>query len=312
MSLDNAFATNEMPIRRHPGAATRPAIDESLSQLRMRLTEQGASAATVKIYHGWTRRFLSSEAARMREPAAAIEHFVHWMQSAACSVASQRQALAALAYYFREVLGLDVSAALGPHRPAMPESREKEKAQGSQQGTCGSELTRAVDLVRRLMESTGHPAIDILELRIGDILLDGNSVGIRLGAPEARASRQLPVPADLGEALIDQIGESWRVHQIDFMRWLESQDDRGSVPRRMPTEIFKLRALFPAISTPTEFDPLHGRGSLSRAQLGFSVRRARARRPRLAGRGPLSSRSGAESNATASTATGIRANGAPS
>lgn len=310
MSLDNAFANNEMPSRRRPGATTRPAIDEPLSQLRARLTEQGASAATIKIYHGWTRRFLSSPATCVREPAAAIGHFVDWMQSAACSVASQRQALAALGYYFREVLGLDVSAALGPHRPAMPDSREK--VQGPAQGICASDLTRAVDLVRRLMESTGHPAIDILELRIGDIVLDGNAVGIRLGASGAGSVDQFPVPVELGEALIDQIGESWRVHQIDFMQWLESQDDRGSVPRRMPTEIFKLRALFPAISTPTEFDPLHGRGSLSRAQLGFSVRRARSRRPRLAGRGPLSSRSGAESNATASTATGVRANGAKS
>lgn len=305
MNLDSAFAFQEKPSRRRPGATTSPAIDEPLSQLRARLTEQGASAATIKIYHGWTRRFLSSPATCVREPAAAIGHFVDWMQSAACSVASQRQALAALGYYFREVLGLDVSAALGPHRPAMPDSREK--VQGPAQGICASEMTRTVDLIRRLMESTGQPAIDILELRIGDIVLDGNAVGIRLGASGAGSVDQFPVPVELGEALIDQIGESWRVHQIDFMQWLESEDGRRSVPRRMPTEIFKLRPLFPATVPPTEFDPLQGRGALCRAQLGFSVRRARARRPRLARRGPLSSRSGAESGSTAALTAGIQA-----
>lgn len=296
MKLDRATSIREVPIRRRAGVPTSPAIEESLSQLRMRLTEQGASAATVKIYLGWTRRFLTSAATRVREPTAAIDHFVRWMQTAECSVASQRQALAALGYYFREVLGSDVSATLGPHRPAMPGSRRKMQ---SIPHSSTSELTRVVDLVRLLMESTGRPATDILDLRIGDIVLDGNSVGVRVGTSAEVSSRPHPIPAALGEALIDQVGESWRVHQLDFLRWLESQAGRESVPRRMPSEIFKLRTLFPSTSAPTELDPLSGRGALCRSQLGFSVRRPREHRPRLAGRAPQSSRTMSDSNAMA-------------
>jgi hypothetical protein len=297
MKLDRAISIHEVPNRRRAGVPTSPAIEESLSQLRMRLTEQGASAATVKIYHGWTRRFLTSAATRVREPSAAIDHFVRWMQTAECSVASQRQALAALGYYFREVLGSDVSATLGPHRPAMPGSRRK--MQSTRHSSSTSELTRAIDLVRLLMESTGRPATDILDLRIGDIVLDGNSVGVRVGTSAEGSSQPLPIPAELGEALIDQVGESWRVHQLDFLQWLESQAGRESVPRRMPNEIFKLRTLFPSTSAPGELDPLKGRGALCRSQLGFSVRRPREHRPRLAGRAPQSSRTMSDSNAMA-------------
>lgn len=257
-------------------------VSAVLSRVRERLTVKGASAATTKIYLGWIRRFLMHAASRVRDPATAIDRFVAALRQATCSPASQRQALAALGFFYREVLGIDAAESLRAHRPALPRRPRGPAAAARFDDTGGPGATIA--LVHRMMEMTGRPAIDILGLRIGDIELDQGQVRVRLGTEPCGETTLINIPAELHEAVLDQIGESWRIHQLDFLDWLHARPSSGPGQGRLPTVIFRLQPLFPSYEPSSNSDPACGRAALSRFLFPDPARRPRERRPRLTSR----------------------------
>jgi integrase len=277
-----------------------PAVNVALSRLRVRLTAKAASAATTKIYIGWIRRFLMHAASRARDPATAIDRFVASLRAATCSPASQRQAIAALGFFYREVLGVDAAESLRAHRPALPRRSPGPAAAINPPDTGG--LAMAIALVRRIMEVTGRPAIDILDLRIGDIELDQGQVSARLAADARGGTTRVTLPAELHEAVLEQIGESWRIHQLDFLDWLDARPPSGAGHGRLPSVIFRLQRLFPSCEPPSSPDPACGRAALSRSHFPDPTSRPRARRPRLTSRSGLAARTADEDKAITTSA----------
>lgn len=289
---------------RSPRSARRPepspAVNKALSRLRARLTAKAASVATAKIYSGWIRRFLMHAASRARDPATAIDRFVAALRAASCSPASQRQAIAALGFFYREVLGVDAAESLRAHRPALPRRRPGPAAAAKPNDRGGP--TATIALVRRMMEATRRPVIDILGLRIGDIELGQDQVRVRLGTDSRGETMLIALPSELHEAVLEQIGESWRIHQLDFLNWLDARPPSGAGHGRLPTVIFRLQRLFPSCEPPSSPDPACGRAALSRSHFPDPSSRTRSRRPRLTSRSGLATRTVEEDKAVTTSA----------
>jgi len=90
----------------------------ALAELTHAMQRVRLSATSSKIYLGWTRRYLRwcrGEQHMLDE--SNLPGFVHSLKTSVASVASQRQGLAALSFYFLSVCKTDVSAIAAQLRP---------------------------------------------------------------------------------------------------------------------------------------------------------------------------------------------------
>jgi integrase len=227
-------------------AEIREASRVELRRLDERLAARGASPMTAKIYRGWVRRFLTHAGGGRLEPRIAIDRFLAELRVKA-SMASQRQALAALGFFFREVFGIDATALLRRHRPARRRPGPK-PARLAVATPAMNESAR--ELVARLASASGRPEPEILALRIGDIDLERGLVRLRRDGISRRRGTPVTLPPELREALIEQIGESWRVHQIEYLARLDNHTSLGVGGARLPTEVFRQKPLFPGLARP--------------------------------------------------------------
>lgn len=233
--------------RRAPGLAE--ANREELRRLDARLAARGASRATAKIYRGWVRRFLAHDRNPRTDPGIAIDRFLADLRGRACSTASQRQALPALGFHFREVRGIDAAALLRRHRPAR---RRCTPASPPPAPEPPAKSGAGRQLVAGLASASGRPEAEILALRIGDVDLERGLVRLRRDGVARRRGIPVAVPTELQEALLEQVGESWRVYQLEFLSLLDRRASPGFAGARLPTEVFRRRPLFPTRVAPGE------------------------------------------------------------
>ncbi len=226
--------------------AIPPTGHEELRQLDLHLAARGVSPATMKIYRSWVRRFLAHAGSRCPQPRIAIDRFLANLRDRACSAASQRQALAALGFHFREVRGFDASALLRRHRPGRRRSGST-LHKSSSVAPGAPESVR--ELVTRLASAIGRPEVEILALRIGDVDLERKRIQLRRDGVARRRTFVVAIPEGLDEALLDQIGESWRVHQLAFLSLLDRRASQGLAGARLPTAVFQRKPLFPGYAS---------------------------------------------------------------
>jgi integrase len=244
---------------RHAAVALEASRGE-LRRLDERLAARGASPMTAKIYRGWVRRFLAHAGGRRLEPGIAIDRFLAGLRVKAFSTASQRQALAALGFLFREVHGIDATALLRPHRPVRRRPAPTPATAATPAAAAPAMDEPGRELVARLASASGRPEAEILALRIGDIDLERGLVRLRRDGVARRRGIPVTLPPELREALMEQVGESWRVHQLDFLAWLDRRASPGFAGARLPTEVFLRKPLFPALAPPL------GRGAARRRE----------------------------------------------
>ena len=220
----------------HPeaGAASdAPATPRTrlLDQLRMRVRRLGLSIRTEEAYAGWVRRFiLANDKCHPREMGAReVEAFLSLLATRGGVAAStQNQALAALLFLYREVLGQDlpwmddIRRARKPARLPTVLTREEVAAVLAQ-------MTGPTWLMASLLYGAGLRLMECMRLRVQDLDFARREIVVRQG--KGGKDRRTMLPAMVVDALQGQMAEARRTHERDLASgfgavWLPNALDR--------------------------------------------------------------------------------------
>ena len=203
--------TNETP-------APAPREPRLLDQVRAAIAARHYSRRTERAYVDWIVRYIEFHHRRHpremseREVTAYLSHLATERQVAA---STQNQALAALLFLYREVLGLDlpwlndVVRAKRSVRIPVVLSRDEVAA-----------LLRQLDgtphLVALLMYGSGLRLLEAMQLRIKDVDFQRRELTVRHG--KGAKDRRTMLPSRLNAPLHEQIERVLRQHQDDVLR----------------------------------------------------------------------------------------------
>ena len=189
-----------------PGTALPPLrATRLLDQVRERLRYAHYSLSTERSYVYWVRWFVRFHG--LRHPrqmgAAEVEGFLTWLANRhGASVSTHRQALSALVFLYKQVLGIDLPWLQEIGRPRVPKRlpvvMSRIEVQHLLQATTGQH-----QLVFRLLYGTGMRKMEALRLRVKDVDFDRNLIVVREGKGNKDRITMLPsaLVADLQKQL---------------------------------------------------------------------------------------------------------------
>ncbi|HKZ09691.1 MAG TPA: integron integrase [Rhodanobacteraceae bacterium] len=187
-----------------------------LEQVRDRLRVKHYSLRTEQAYVGWIRRYILANGRRHprdlggREVEAFLTRLATRSEVAA---GTQNQALAALLFLYREVLGQNlpwmdgVVRAKRPRRlPVVLTRDEVRRLLASLQGRDW--------LMAGLLYGTGMRLMECLRLRVKDVDFQRRDIIVREG--KGNKDRHVPLPQTLAAALRDQMAAARLLHRTDL------------------------------------------------------------------------------------------------
>jgi integron integrase len=162
------------------GSAARPRL---LGQVRRACRDRQYSDRTAKAYTAWVRRFILFH--NKRHPSEldseAIGRFLSYLANErGVSVATQRQAAAALVFLYREVLGLRVRPPPAVARPGKPR-RLPTVLSRDEVALLLAEVRGTSKLVAGLLYGAGLRLMEALEIRIKDVSIERGEILVRSG-----------------------------------------------------------------------------------------------------------------------------------
>ena len=176
-----------------------------LDQVRERARYLHYSLSTEKVYLYWVRFFIRWH--QMKHPrdmgAAEVEAFLSMLAAQRkVSSSTHNQALSALLFLYREVLGLALPWLDGLQRPGytrrIPSVLTKDEV-----AAVLSELQGETALVARLLYGTGMRLMEGLRLRIKDVDFDRHAIVVR--EAKGNKDRVVMLPRSLAPALREQL-----------------------------------------------------------------------------------------------------------
>ncbi|MCU0988986.1 MAG: integron integrase [Xanthomonadales bacterium] len=176
----------------------------------------GLARRTEEAYVSWIRRFILSQGKRHPREMGAPEVEAFLTQLAVrgrVAASTQNQALAALLFLYREVLGIElpwmteIRRAKRPRRLPTVLSREEV-------GALLGELSGANWLMASLLYGSGLRLLECLRLRVQDLDLARREILVRHG--KGGKDRHTMVPASLTAPLAAQLDEARRIHERDL------------------------------------------------------------------------------------------------
>lgn len=230
-----------------------------LEEVRKRLRLKHYSLRTEQAYLYWIRRYIRASGRRHpRElDGAAIEAFLSALATRDHVAAStQNQALSALLFLYREVLGIklpwmeDVVRAKRPRR--LPVVLSKGEVARLLRELAGRDW-----LMGSLLYGSGLRLMECLRLRVKDVDFARNEITVRSG--KGNKDRKTVLPASLREALLRQVDEARVVHGRDVDSGFGAVSLPHALARKYPNAPRELawQFLFPAARRGT--DPRDGR-----------------------------------------------------
>ena len=192
---------------------TKPRL---LDEVRSALRVKHYSIRTEEAYIQWIKRFIyfhnKKHPAEMGE--AEISAFLTYLAVTKNVTAStQNQALSALLFLYKQVLGTelawldDVTRAKRPSRlPTVLPKEQVLQLLDAMNGTNG--------LIARLLYGTGMRLMEAMRLRIQDIDFDYRQIIVRQG--KGAKDRSTVLPESLIEPLKQQLAQAKRIHQLDL------------------------------------------------------------------------------------------------
>lgn len=191
-------------------------LDSIADRLRERLRLRHYSLRTERAYVAWTQRFLSANGGThpARLGGADVERFLTDL-AARDDVASgtQNQALAALLFLYREVLGIrlpwmeEVVRAKRPRRlPVVLSRAEVDSLLAAMEGSQR--------LMAALLYGTGMRVMECVRLRIKDVDFNRNEIIVREGKGDK--DRRVPLPNALREDLRRALDRALTLHRHDL------------------------------------------------------------------------------------------------
>jgi len=202
-----------------------------LDQMRAAIRVKHYSLRTERTYISWVKHFIHWSG--LRHPAdmgaPEIEAFLSMLANERdVSASTQNQALAALLFLYKHVLGIDlpwldnITRAKKPARlPVVLSQSEVAAVLAHTKGTSG--------LIIRLLYGTGMRLMEAMRLRVKDIDFDSNIILVRGGKGDK--DRVVPLPASLVQPLRDQLAVRRKMHDIDLAR--------GMVDVELPHALWK-------------------------------------------------------------------------
>lgn len=186
-----------------------------LDQVRACIRYKHYSIRTEQAYVHWIRSFIRQQG--MRHPremgATEVEGFLTWLANErSVAPSTHNQALSALLFLYKEVLGIELPWMKEIGRP---KKRERVPVVLSHSEVAG--LLQALEGVEgdiaRLLYGTGMRLMEALRLRVKDIDFDRNEIIVREG--KGGKDRRVMLPGKLREGLQRQLDRAHRVWKAD-------------------------------------------------------------------------------------------------
>jgi integron integrase len=208
------------PLPPQPPLRTRdappPPAPRLLDELRERIRLRHYSLRTERAYTRWVARFIRFHG--MRHPRAlGAGHVTGFLSSLAnvgrVAAATQNQALAAILFLYREVLGTqldwmdEIVRAKKPRRLPTVLHRDEVRA-------ILDRMEGVHSLIARLMYGTGMRVTECISLRVKDMDLVRKQIVVRQG--KGGKDRRTMLPTRLRDPLRAQLRETQRIHQRDL------------------------------------------------------------------------------------------------
>lgn len=193
--------------------AARPRL---LDALRDRARRLGLALRTEDAYAGWVRRFVLANGKRHPREVGAreVEAFLTGLATRDRVAAStQNQALSALLFLYREVLGQELPWMENIRRAKKPE-RLPTVLSREEVGALLSEMSGVTWLMAALLYGAGLRLMECVRLRVQDVDFVRREITVRHG--KGGKDRRTMLPAMVADALQAQLEEAGRVHERDL------------------------------------------------------------------------------------------------
>jgi integron integrase len=189
-----------------------------LALLRDRAAVKRYSPRTTQAYADWVRRFVRFHGTRHPRDlgvASVRDYLTYLARERGVSASTQNQALAALQFLYRDVLGEPLTSIEGvaparvPHQlPNVLSRRDAHRVLAAMSGTP--------QLMARLMYGTGLRLMECCELRLKDLNFDRGEIAVRRG--KGGRDRVTMLPEGIRSALRAQIREVQHIREQRLAR----------------------------------------------------------------------------------------------
>jgi len=211
-----------------------PPKTKLLDQVCQAIRTRHYSVKTEKAYVGWIKRFIffhdKRHPAEMGE--AEIARFLSSLaRDSRVSASTQNQALNALLFLYRKVLGKEIGYVDGVVRARRPQRLPVVLTREEVKGLLG-QLDKANRLMTTLLYGAGLRLMECLRLRVKDINFANNQIVVRGGKGDK--DRYTMLPSSLREALATHLEVVKRQHQRDLERGLGRVVLPNALDRKYP------------------------------------------------------------------------------
>ena len=227
-----AAAGNAVPNSRHPAPScasvhpsatvpspccAMPPTPKLLPSLRSELRVRHYSTRTEQAYVSWVRRFIHHHGTRHpgELPASAISGFLSDLARRGVSASTQNQAMSALIFLYRDVLGRDVGWLTGVVRAKRPKRLPSVLTRDEVRRLIGR-LDGADAIQARMLYGSGLRLREACSLRVKDVDLEQRQLTIRSG--KGGKDRITVLSDALRAPLTDHLERVAKVHATDLER----------------------------------------------------------------------------------------------
>ena len=215
-----------------PDATAGPRL---LDRLTFEARRRRLALRTERAYRAWARRYILFHGKRHPSElgAEAVSAFLTALAvDLGVAASTQNQALAALLFLYREVLGVDLGPlpeATRAHRPKrLPVVLSRSEARNLLAELAGVERLAAL-----LLYGGGLRLLEVLRLRVKDLDFERHEIIVRAGKGDR--DRRTMLPATAAAELRPHLAAVERLHQADLAGGLGRVDLPGALARKLPT-----------------------------------------------------------------------------
>jgi integron integrase len=205
-----------------------------LDLLAEKIRAKHYSGKTEYAYVQWTRRFILFNNKRHPSEMSVkeVEQYLSYLANTAnVSASTQNQALEAIKFMYRELLGVptdswnSLRAKQGKYLPTVLNRKDVRKVLDAVDG-------EVFNLMARLLYGAGLRLKECQQLRFKDIEFSSAIIMVRGG--KGKKDRSVPLPRTLVKPLMDQMAIARRLHEIDVQRGMPGVYVPDALDRKYP------------------------------------------------------------------------------
>jgi integron integrase len=209
-------------------SVTPPPPPKLLDQLRERIRYRHYSLRTEQAYVHWVKRFIffhdKKHPKEMGKPE--VEAFLSFLANEGrVAISTHRQALSALLFLYREVLGVELPWLSEMGRPKIPKRLPVVLTETEVRRVLDRVDGQTYQLMARLLYGTGMRLMECVRLRVKDVEFERREIVVRAG--KGNKDRVTMLPGSLMEPLqahLDRVREIWLADRAARRQGVELPD----------------------------------------------------------------------------------------